>query len=95
MDTRVSELFGPGSGHSSGSQVVGSTPGNGFGMPSKKACAKINKKAKARSPRNFKPSNNTPYLPPEVSRKLRAYSTASLFKIHPASIIYEYENTII
>ncbi|XP_075997857.1 GTP-binding protein 2 [Genypterus blacodes] len=57
MDSRVSELFGPGSGQSSGP---------GHGVPPKKACAKTNKKGKVRSPRNFKPSNNTPYLPPEA-----------------------------
>ena len=72
MDERVSELFGSGNGHGSGSQGVASNvkPGNAFGMgvTPKKASAK-NKKAKARSFRNFKPSNNTPYLPPEVSLK--------------------------
>ncbi|KAF7667937.1 hypothetical protein LDENG_00039270 [Lucifuga dentata] len=66
MDTRVSELFGPGNGHGSGCQGVASKPGNGFGIPPKKACVKNNKKAKARSSRNFKPCNNTPYLPPEA-----------------------------
>ncbi|KAM4607653.1 GTP-binding protein 2 [Polymixia lowei] len=66
MDTRVSELFGSGSGHNSGSQGVGSNPGNGFGMVPKKASAKNNKRAKGRSSRNFKPSNNPPYLPPEA-----------------------------
>ncbi|CAK6953149.1 GTP-binding protein 2 [Scomber scombrus] len=69
MDARVSELFGSGNGHGSGSQGVASNvkPGNAFGMgvTPKKASAK-NKKAKARSFRNFKPSNNTPYLPPEA-----------------------------
>lgn len=69
MDARVSELFGSGNGQGSGSQGVASNvkPGNAFGMGTapKKASAK-NKKAKARSFRNFKPSNNTPYLPPEA-----------------------------
>uniref|UniRef100_A0A672IW58 Tr-type G domain-containing protein n=1 Tax=Salarias fasciatus TaxID=181472 RepID=A0A672IW58_SALFA len=57
MDARVSELFGSGNGHGSGHQ--------GFGVAPKKASAK-NKKPKARFSRNFKPSNNTPYLPPEA-----------------------------
>ncbi|MEQ2212321.1 GTP binding protein [Xenoophorus captivus] len=68
MDARVLELFGSTSGHGSGgSQGSASNhkPGNGNGVISKKAGAK-NKKARARFPRNFKPSNNTPYLPPEV-----------------------------
>uniref|UniRef100_A0A3B3UXH1 GTP binding protein 2 n=1 Tax=Poecilia latipinna TaxID=48699 RepID=A0A3B3UXH1_9TELE len=68
MDARVSELFGSASGHGSGGSQ-GSTsnhkPGNGNGVVSKKTGAK-NKKARTRFPRNFKPSNNTPYLPPEV-----------------------------
>lgn len=72
MDARVSELFGSGNGHSSGSGGVSSgKPGNGYGVAPKKASAK-NKKAKARLSRNFKPSNNTPYLPPEVRLKIRA-----------------------
>ncbi|XP_071393301.1 GTP-binding protein 2-like [Centroberyx affinis] len=66
MDTRVSELFGSGTGHCSGSQGVGSNPGNGFGIVPKKTCAKNYKKAKGRSSRNLKPSNNPPYLPPEA-----------------------------
>ncbi|MEQ2187875.1 hypothetical protein GOODEAATRI_009207 [Goodea atripinnis] len=68
MDARVLELFGSTSGHGSGgSQGSASNhkPGNGNGVISKKAGAK-NKKARARFPRNFKPSNNTPYLPPEL-----------------------------
>lgn len=36
-----------------------------LGHPPKKASLK-NKKSKTRLSRNFKPSNNTPYLPPEV-----------------------------
>lgn len=65
---RVSELFCSGNGHGSGSQGVASNgkPGNGLGVASKKACGKNNKKSKARFARNFKPSNNTPYLPPEA-----------------------------
>ncbi|XP_056291868.1 GTP-binding protein 2-like [Pseudoliparis swirei] len=67
MDERVSELFGSGNGHCSGSQGVASNvkPGNGFGVAPQKACVNNNKKA--RFSRNFKPSNNTPYvLPPEA-----------------------------
>lgn len=73
MDARVSDLFGSGNGHGSGSPGVASNvkPGNGFVVAPKKAGAK-NKKSKARYSRTFKPSNNTPYLPPEVSRKTRA-----------------------
>ncbi|XP_020337378.1 GTP-binding protein 2 [Oncorhynchus kisutch] len=65
MDSRVSELFGSGSGQKSGCQGVGSnvSSGNGFGVSSKK-CLKNAKKAKSRSSRNSKPSNNPPYLPP-------------------------------
>ncbi|XP_029926401.1 GTP-binding protein 2 [Myripristis murdjan] len=66
MDTRVSELFGSGTAQGSGSQGAGSNTGNGHGVAPKKACAKNNKKAKARASRNFKPSNNPPYLPPEA-----------------------------
>uniref|UniRef100_A0A3B4FH97 GTP-binding protein 2 n=1 Tax=Pundamilia nyererei TaxID=303518 RepID=A0A3B4FH97_9CICH len=71
MDARVSELFGSGNGHSSGSGGVSTgKPANGYGVAPKKSSAK-NKKAKARLSRNFKPSNNTPYLPPEVRLKIR------------------------
>ncbi|KAG8000157.1 GTP-binding protein 2 [Nibea albiflora] len=68
MDARVSELFCSGNGHGAASQGVASNgkPGNGYPVAPKKACVKNNKKAKARFPRNFKPSNNTPYLPPEA-----------------------------
>uniref|UniRef100_A0A3B5KPR3 Tr-type G domain-containing protein n=1 Tax=Xiphophorus couchianus TaxID=32473 RepID=A0A3B5KPR3_9TELE len=68
MDARVSELFGSASGHSSGGPQGSASnhkPGNGNGVVSKKTGAK-SKKARTRFPRNFKPSNNTPYLPPEV-----------------------------
>lgn len=80
MDARVSELFGSGNGHCSGSQGVASNvnPGNGYGVAPKKACVKNNKKPKTRFARNFKPSNNTPYLPPEVRLKLRAQLTLPL-----------------
>lgn len=61
MDSRVSELFGPGSGHSPGSNAAG-----GFGVAPKKAHPKSNKRAKGRGSRNFKPNNNPPYLPPEA-----------------------------
>uniref|UniRef100_A0A3B4UCH1 GTP binding protein 2 n=1 Tax=Seriola dumerili TaxID=41447 RepID=A0A3B4UCH1_SERDU len=72
MDARVSDLFGSGNGHGSGSPGVASNvkPGNGHGVAPKKAGAK-NKKSKARFSRTFKPSNNTPYLPPEVRKKIR------------------------
>ncbi|XP_038154946.1 GTP-binding protein 2-like isoform X1 [Cyprinodon tularosa] len=68
MDALVSELFGSTSGHSSGGSqgsVSNHKSGNGNGVVSKKACGK-NKKARTRFPRNFKPNNNTPYLPPEA-----------------------------
>uniref|UniRef100_A0A8C6UCG7 GTP binding protein 2 n=1 Tax=Neogobius melanostomus TaxID=47308 RepID=A0A8C6UCG7_9GOBI len=70
MDARVLDLFGSGNEPSSSrSQVVASNNGkpSGYGLASKKANAKANKKARARFSRsNFKPSNNTPYLPPEA-----------------------------
>ncbi|XP_034041446.1 GTP-binding protein 2-like [Thalassophryne amazonica] len=67
MDERVLDLFGSGNGQGSGCQAVGSVKaGNGFGLAPKKPSLKSNKKAKARFARNFKPSNNTPYLPPEA-----------------------------
>lgn len=67
MDARVLDLFGSGGSEpgSSRLQVVGKS--NGHGLGSKKANAKASKKARARFTRsNFKPSNNTPYLPPEA-----------------------------
>ncbi|KAL3050418.1 hypothetical protein OYC64_012449 [Pagothenia borchgrevinki] len=66
MDARVSELFG--SGNDSGSQDVASNvlPGNSYGVALKKSCVKMHKKSKSRFARNFKPSNNPPYLPPEA-----------------------------
>ncbi|CAB1450335.1 unnamed protein product [Pleuronectes platessa] len=66
MDERVSDLFGSGNGLGSGSSAVASNAksGNGHGTAGQKAPK--NKKSKARYPRNFKPSNNTPYLPPEA-----------------------------
>uniref|UniRef100_A0A3B3HX02 Tr-type G domain-containing protein n=1 Tax=Oryzias latipes TaxID=8090 RepID=A0A3B3HX02_ORYLA len=72
MDARVSEFFGSGNGNGSGSQGATSSnkPGNSHGAISKKASAK-SKRAKARFSRSFKPSNNTPYLPPEVRNKLK------------------------
>ncbi|KAG7462887.1 hypothetical protein MATL_G00189630 [Megalops atlanticus] len=66
MDPRVSEMFGTSSGLKSSSQGLGSGSSNGFGMVSKKSCAKNGKKVKNRSTRNTKPSNNPPYLPPEA-----------------------------
>ncbi|KAJ4948593.1 hypothetical protein JOQ06_020126 [Pogonophryne albipinna] len=66
MDARVSELFG--SGNDSGSQDVASyvLPGNSYGVALKKSYVKMHKKSKSRFARNFKPSNNPPYLPPEA-----------------------------
>ncbi|XP_068597125.1 GTP-binding protein 2 [Brachionichthys hirsutus] len=70
MDARVSDLFCSGNGHGSGSGSHGVAsnfkPGNGYGLAAKKACVKTSKKSKARLSRNFKPSNNAPYLPPEA-----------------------------
>ncbi|XP_056465115.1 GTP-binding protein 2-like [Gadus chalcogrammus] len=68
METRISELFAPGSGQNgSGSQEVGFNPLNGFGALSKKASgAKNNKRAKARTTRHSKPGHYPPYLPPEA-----------------------------
>ncbi|XP_048865628.1 GTP-binding protein 2-like isoform X2 [Brienomyrus brachyistius] len=66
MDPRVSELFGTGAGLKSGSQGLGSGAGNGFGLGLKKPGSKSGKKAKSRSSRGTKPSNNPPYLPPEA-----------------------------
>uniref|UniRef100_A0A3B5K5Y0 GTP binding protein 2 n=1 Tax=Takifugu rubripes TaxID=31033 RepID=A0A3B5K5Y0_TAKRU len=56
-----------GNGHGSGSQgaTANGKSGNGSGAPSKKASLK-SKKSKSRLSRHFKPSNNTPYLPPEA-----------------------------
>ncbi|XP_030627801.1 GTP-binding protein 2 [Chanos chanos] len=66
MDTRVSELFGTGSACKSSSQGGGSCSNNGLGVASKKSNSKNGKKAKGRSTRHSKPSNNPPYLPPEA-----------------------------
>ncbi|KAF6736950.1 GTP-binding protein 2 [Oryzias melastigma] len=67
MDARVSEFFGSGNGTGSGSQGASfnNKPGSSLGSISKKASTK-SKRAKARFSRSFKPSNNTPYLPPEA-----------------------------
>lgn len=88
MDARVSDLFGSGNGPSSRPQVVASNgkPGNGRELASKKANAKNYKKAKARLSRNFRPSNNIPYLPPEVSLNTLF---KPLRKLKHASIIYQ------
>ncbi|XP_063047757.1 GTP-binding protein 2-like [Engraulis encrasicolus] len=64
MDTRVADLFGTCSGCKSTIQGVGSCLNYGI-MASKKVC-KSGKKTKSRSTRQFKPSNNPPYLPPEA-----------------------------
>uniref|UniRef100_A0A3B1JVF2 GTP binding protein 2 n=1 Tax=Astyanax mexicanus TaxID=7994 RepID=A0A3B1JVF2_ASTMX len=67
MDPRVSELFGAGSAFKAGSQGGGSGSNNGAaGALSKKAICKNAKKAKNRSGRHPKLSNNPPYLPPEL-----------------------------
>lgn len=68
MDARVSDFFGSENGHGSGSQGAASNAksGNGYGVSQRKAFLK-SKKSKTRFARNLKPSNNTPYLPPEVS----------------------------
>ncbi|XP_035387677.1 GTP-binding protein 2 isoform X2 [Electrophorus electricus] len=66
MDTRVSELFGTGSAFKSSAQAVGSGASNSTVVTSKKAFTKNGKKSKSRSARFPKPSNNPPYLPPEV-----------------------------
>ncbi|KAK7901858.1 hypothetical protein WMY93_018627 [Mugilogobius chulae] len=67
MDARVSDLFGSGN-EPRPQQQLGACNGKfGLGLASKKANAKANKKARARFSRNnFRPSNNTPYLPPEA-----------------------------
>ncbi|XP_028323617.1 GTP-binding protein 2 isoform X1 [Gouania willdenowi] len=67
MDARVSEFFASGNGQCSGHQSVASNAkaASGFGIVPKKLGAK-NKKTKTRFTRNFKPSSNTPYLPPEA-----------------------------
>lgn len=69
MDARVSDFFGSENGHGTGSQGASghSKSGNGFGVAQRKSFLK-SKKSKTRFARNLKPSNNTPYLPPEVSR---------------------------
>uniref|UniRef100_A0AAY5EYN3 Tr-type G domain-containing protein n=1 Tax=Electrophorus electricus TaxID=8005 RepID=A0AAY5EYN3_ELEEL len=67
MDTRVSELFGTGSAFKSSAQAVGSGASNSTVVTSKKAFTKNGKKSKSRSARFPKPSNNPPYLPPEVN----------------------------
>lgn len=68
MDARVSDFFGSENGHGSGSQGASghAKSGNGFGVAQRKSFLK-SKKSKTRFARNLKPSNNTPYLPPEVS----------------------------
>ncbi|XP_077351809.1 GTP-binding protein 2-like [Festucalex cinctus] len=61
MDARVSELFASENGLDCGGSQTEVNPGNGGG---KKASAK-KKRSNARHFRSLKPSNNTPYLPPE------------------------------
>ncbi|XP_075894348.1 GTP-binding protein 2 isoform X2 [Nelusetta ayraudi] len=67
MDERVSDFFGSENGHGSGSQGASghAKSGNGFGVAQRKSFLK-SKKSKTRFARNLKPSNNTPYLPPEL-----------------------------
>ncbi|XP_076830820.1 GTP-binding protein 2 [Brachyhypopomus gauderio] len=62
MDTRVSELFGTGSAFRPGASGTHGTAG----AAAKKSFLKNGKKSKSRSARYPKPSNNPPYLPPEV-----------------------------
>ncbi|KAL4640786.1 GTP-binding protein 2 isoform X1 [Arapaima gigas] len=73
MDPRVSELFGAGSGLKCAAPGHGAAPGAGagsaLGMAPRKAASKNGKKMKSRATRNTKPSNNPPYLPPEVSHR--------------------------
>lgn len=66
METRLSELFGAGSAFKPPGS--GSASNNPAAVAPKKALAKNGKKAKSRSARYPKSSNNPPYLPPEVSR---------------------------
>ncbi|XP_062852038.1 GTP-binding protein 2 isoform X1 [Trichomycterus rosablanca] len=65
METRVSELVGAGSSYR-GSSAHGSGLNNSAALTAKKILSKNGKKAKFRSARFSKPSNNPPYLPPEV-----------------------------
>ncbi|KAL7890401.1 hypothetical protein AOLI_G00026590 [Acnodon oligacanthus] len=66
MDSRVSELFGAGSAFKAAPQAAGSASNNAAVAATKKTFTKNGKKAKNRSARHPKPSNNPPYLPPEV-----------------------------
>uniref|UniRef100_A0AAR2KG52 Tr-type G domain-containing protein n=1 Tax=Pygocentrus nattereri TaxID=42514 RepID=A0AAR2KG52_PYGNA len=66
MDSRVSELFGAGSAFKTTSQGAGSASNNAAVAATRKTLTKNGKKAKNRSARHPKPSNNPPYLPPEV-----------------------------
>lgn len=79
MDARVSDFFGSENGHGSGSQGAASNAksGNGYGVSQRKAFLK-SKKSKTRFARNLKPSNNTPYLPPEVSMAKKQIKTLRL-----------------
>ncbi|XP_049592663.1 GTP-binding protein 2 [Syngnathus scovelli] len=65
MDERVSELFASENGHDGSRTEVNLGNGCGRSSATKRASAK-KKRANARHFRSFKPSNNTPYLPPEV-----------------------------
>ncbi|XP_034464818.1 GTP-binding protein 2-like [Hippoglossus hippoglossus] len=87
MDERVSDLFGSGNGLGSGSSAVASNAksGNGHGAAGKKA-SKI-KKSKARYTRNFKPSNNIPYLPPEAEEGNIEYK---LKLVNPTQYCFEH-----
>ncbi|KAJ0004734.1 hypothetical protein NQD34_010948 [Periophthalmus magnuspinnatus] len=92
MDARVSDLFGSGNEPSSRNQAGGGSNGKqglGLGLASKKANAKANKKARARFSRNnFKSSNNTPYLPPEV--RLSSKSSMCLKLVNPTQYRFEH-----
>ncbi|XP_072292993.1 GTP-binding protein 2-like [Eucyclogobius newberryi] len=67
MDARVFDLFGSGNEPSSRPQLGAGNGKFGLGLASKITYAKANKKARARFSRNnYRPSKNTPYLPPEA-----------------------------
>ncbi|XP_028844160.1 GTP-binding protein 2 [Denticeps clupeoides] len=66
MEPRVSDLFGASCGFRSGCQGGGPGANNGLAVAGRKPCPKNGKKAKHRSVRQAKPSNNPPYLPPEA-----------------------------
>ncbi|XP_019720207.1 GTP-binding protein 2 [Hippocampus comes] len=67
MDARLSELFGSENGHDCGGSRTEVNPVYGCGRaPATKRASAKKKRANARHFHSFKPSNNAPYLPPEV-----------------------------